>query len=71
MSRQKKQGPAELRAELARARISRKEVAAALGLSYDYIIRILSGTRDAAARRAQIHEYILGKARGKELRGIS
>lgn len=71
MSRKKKQGPAELRAEMARARISRKEVAAALGLSYDYVIRILSGTRDAELRRAQIHEYILGKARGNEMRGIS
>lgn len=64
-------GASDLRAELARYQISRMELAEAMGLSYSYIKMILSGRRDAVARRAQIHEYILGKARGKELRGIS
>lgn len=71
MSRQKILGPAELRAEAARGNITRREIAAALGLSYDYIRRIFSGSRDAEARRAQIQEYILVKTRNSELRGIS
>ncbi len=71
MSRQKIMGPAELRAEAARGNITRREIAVALGLSYDYIRRIINGTRDAELRRAHIHEYILGKARNNELRGIS
>lgn len=58
-------GPADLRAEMARERITRREVANALGLSYDYIIRILAGSRKAPERRAQIHEYILGKTRNQ------
>jgi transcriptional regulator with XRE-family HTH domain len=63
--------PANLRAEMARERITRREVASALGLSYDYILKILSGSRKAPERGVQIHEYILGKTRNKEIRGIT
>lgn len=62
---------ADLRAEMARERITRREVASALGLSYDYILRILSGSRKAPERRVQIHNYIMSKSKNKEMRGIT
>ena len=54
---------ADLRAAAARARLTKKEIAEALGLSADYVRRIMAGSRDAEARRAQIQEFILEKSR--------
>lgn len=62
MSSRKILEAADLRAELARHRISKREVAQELGLSYDYIVRILAGTRDAEPRRVEIAEYVAQKA---------
>lgn len=58
MSRTKILSAAELRAEMARHRISRREMATAMGVSYDYVVRILLGQRDAMARRHEMGEYI-------------
>lgn len=63
-------GPADLRAEMARRNISRKEVAERLGLSYSYVRKILAGLRDAEARRAEIGEF-LESTKPKEMRGIA
>ncbi len=68
MSIKKIMGADDLRAELARQRISRRELATALGVSYDYVLRILAGSRNAPARRAQIEEYII---KNHETRGVS
>jgi len=54
----KKMEASALRAEMARRRISRRELSAGLGLSYGYIKMILSGRRDAVERRQQIYAYI-------------
>lgn len=57
MSTKKIMGPDEIRLELARRRMTRRELADRLNLSHDYMIRIVLGLRDAEARRAQITEY--------------
>ncbi|MDD3535198.1 MAG: helix-turn-helix transcriptional regulator [Candidatus Cloacimonetes bacterium] len=54
----RKIGVRDLRAGMARKGISQKEVAAALGLSSDYVCKILNDKRVARERRAQIQEYI-------------
>lgn len=51
---------AEIRAELARRRMTRKELAQVLGVSTDYVTRIARGERTAEARRAQITQYFAG-----------
>lgn len=58
----KKMEASALRAEMARRRISRRELSEGLGLSYSYIKMILSGRRDAMARRAEIYAYITKKS---------
>jgi len=50
----------EIRMELARQKRTRVEIAKQFGLSYDYICRIVKGTRDAKERRKQITEYLRG-----------
>lgn len=49
----------ELRAEVARRQVSRLQMAKDLGISYDYLRKILLGQRDAEDRRAQMTEYLL------------
>lgn len=58
----KKMDASALRAEMARRRISRRELSEGLGLSYGYIKMILSGRRDAVARRVEIYTYITNKS---------
>ena len=48
----------QLRAEMARHMISRRNMSRDLGISYDYTRKILLGYRDAPARRAQMTRYI-------------
>lgn len=65
----------DLRAELARHGITRREVAEHLGLSYSYVKKILTGIRTAESRREEILKYIDSK-RGHEssddfMRGLS
>lgn len=68
MSRTKIMRADELRAEMARHTISRREMARAMGVSYDYVVKILLGQRDAAARRHQMGEYINSrKTRGNKV----
>lgn len=62
---------ADLRAEAARHNVTRVEIAKAIGVSCEYVKMILSDKRKAPERRVQIHQYILGKARNKEMRGIA
>ena len=62
MSRQKILTAAEIRAEIARRRITRRELAGKLGLSYAYIKMILAGSRDAQHRREQITELLNERA---------
>lgn len=73
MSSTKKTDAAELRAELARRNITRREVAEALGLSYNYVKKILSGERNAELRREQIASYIEERSQGNPnwLRGVA
>lgn len=58
MSRRKVLSAAEIRAELAFRRITMTELAVALGVSFSYIEKILSGRRDAPAQRARITEHL-------------
>ncbi|HOD59841.1 MAG TPA: hypothetical protein PKH17_03750 [Candidatus Syntrophosphaera sp.] len=60
MSSQKIMSSEEIRMELARQKRTRVEIAKQFGLSYDYICRIVKGTRDAKERRKQITEYLRG-----------
>jgi transcriptional regulator with XRE-family HTH domain len=73
MSRTKKTEAADLRAEMARKGITRKEVADQLGVSYSYVRKILAGIRDAEARRVQIAEYIESKSQSNPrwMRGVA
>ncbi|MDD2601302.1 MAG: helix-turn-helix domain-containing protein [Kiritimatiellae bacterium] len=62
----------EIRMELARRRMTRTELAREVGVSANYMQKILRGERDAEERRAQIGEYLAEKPRiKKEMRGIS
>ncbi len=72
MSSIKKCEPGELRAEMARHGVTRREISEHLGLSYSYVKKIVAGIRDAEGRRVQISEYLAGKPRiKKDMRGIS
>lgn len=72
MSRTKMNDPDELRAEMARHGITRREISEHLGLSYSYVKKIVAGTRDAEARRIQIRNYLESKRPiNKDMRGIS
>jgi hypothetical protein len=62
MSRNKKISASEIRAEMARKRITRRQIAQDLSMSYSYVKKIVAGVRDAGTRRAQIMEYIKEKA---------
>lgn len=62
---------ADLRAEAARHRVTRGEIAKALGVSYEYVQMIFADKRKAPERRAQIQEYIKTKIKNNEMRGIS
>jgi len=55
--------PDNLRAEIARRRISKRLMAKELNISYSYILKILSGIRSAPKRRFQIYDYILRRSR--------
>lgn len=55
----------EIRMELARQKRTRVEIAKHFGLSYDYVCRIVKGTRDAPERRAQITEYLIKQQKVK------
>lgn len=56
----------EIRMELARQKRTRREIAKQFGLSYDYICRIVRGTRDAKERRKQITEYLCQQEGNKD-----
>ncbi|GEM_PF-1018182 len=51
----------DIRAELARHGITRREVAEYLGLSYSYVKKILTGIRTAESRREEILKFIDSK----------
>jgi len=51
----------DIRAELARHGITRREVAEYLGLSYSYVKKILTGIRSAESRREEILKFIDSK----------
>lgn len=70
MSRQKMK-PAELRAEMARRKISRRDVSEALGISYSYVLKILHGDRQAAEQRARIAEWLKKNHKNYDMRGIA
>lgn len=57
MSMKKIMSPDEIRVELARRRMSRRELAEVLRLSHDYVCRIIRGKRDAELRREQITDW--------------
>jgi len=59
----------EIRAELARRRITRRELSEKLNLSYSYVKLILAGSRDAEARRQQITELLAPQPH--DMRGIA
>lgn len=71
MSRQKIMSPGEIRVELARRRMTRVQLAAVLGVSHDYVVKIINGQRTAAERRAQITEFFKNNNQIKDMRGIS
>ena len=55
-------GAADLRAEVARKNVTRRELAAALGLSYSYVKKILMGIRNAETRRAEMARWLESRA---------
>jgi len=59
MSSRKVMEASELRAEAARRQVSRKELADAAGISYDYAWKILQGRRDAPLQRAKMTKYLM------------
>jgi hypothetical protein len=59
MSRTKVLKAPELRAEIARLQVSRLRVAKDLGISYDYLRKILLEQRDAPLQRARLTEYLI------------
>lgn len=59
----------EIRAELARRRITRRQLSEKLNLSYSYVKLILAGSRDAEARRQQITELLAPQTH--DMRGIA
>ncbi|MDP3115064.1 MAG: hypothetical protein Q8M98_09880 [Candidatus Cloacimonadaceae bacterium] len=71
MSSEKIMTADEIRLELTRRRMTRRELARHLGMNYDYIVQILLGYRNAAARREQITNYFNQSKQIKELRGLS
>lgn len=64
MSRTKVMEPSELRAEIARLQVSRRQMAKDLRISYDYLRKILLGLRDAEDRRAEMTEYLTNYSSG-------
>lgn len=52
----------ELRAEVARRQVSRLQMAKDLGISYDYLRKILLGQRDAPLQRTRMTEYLIERA---------
>lgn len=48
----------EIRLELTRRRLTRRQLSRELNLSYDYVIQILLGYRNAERVRAQISKYL-------------
>lgn len=48
----------EIRAEIARRNMTRKDLAQATGISYSYLLRILQGRRHAPKLRAKIADYL-------------
>lgn len=52
----------DLRAELARHRISKRELSSGLSISYDYVLKILDGRRDAEKRREEMADYVAKRA---------
>lgn len=71
MSRANIMTPTEIRIELARRNMTRVQLATAIGLSHDYVVKIINGQRTAAERRAQITEYFKKNARINNTRGVS
>jgi len=69
MSSEKVMEASELRAELARRRITRVEIARALGLSFDYVAKILCGRRKAVVRRREMQEYLERQRRIAQMGG--
>ncbi|MCB5287726.1 MAG: hypothetical protein LHW64_07965 [Candidatus Cloacimonetes bacterium] len=61
----------EIRMELARRRMTRVELAEALGMTADYVRKILREERKAGEQRARISKYLAGTPRIKNMRGIS
>ena len=60
----------EIRLELVRRRQTRVSLARDLGLTYDYVCKILSGYRHAELRRLQITHYFHPPI-NKNMRGVS
>ena len=58
MSRKRIMTAEGIRAELARRRMTRKELAKVLGVSPSYVMKIVRGERVAEERRAQITKYL-------------
>lgn len=48
----------EIRAELARRGITRRQLSTALDISYSYTLKILQGRRDALEQRGKITKYL-------------
>lgn len=62
----------EIRMELARRRMTRRELAGHLGVSADYVQKILREVRKAEGQRARISEFLANQPRRyNEMRGIS
>lgn len=69
MSSKKTMTAPELRAELARRGITKREFAASLGVSYSYCLKILQGRRGAETRRQQATTLLTNQP--ANLRGIT
>jgi transcriptional regulator with XRE-family HTH domain len=62
----------EIRMELARRRMTRRELAAHLGVSADYVQKILREDRKAEGQRERISEFLANRPRKyNDMRGIS
>ena len=62
MSRTKNVRAGTLRAEIAKRKLTRRALAREMGVSYDYVCKILRGERKSAERKAQIAEILKRRA---------
>ena len=72
MSRTKIMTPTQIRVELARRKMTRVDLALHIGVTHDYVCKIINGKRKAEDRRRQIAEYFMeNNKNNKNMRGIS